>query len=118
MSCRDELENTIAQGLPRMPHSQTAMGPYQKPNILLTREEAGLDYYLGGLDKNERPMLPPFIIEQIRKREEEERRSRHQDQPRLEIPLDVHRPASPREQDEDTELPDRGVVILDVLGNS
>lgn len=63
-------------------------------------------------------MLPPFIIEQIRKREEEERRSRHRDQPRLEIPADVHRPAPPREKDEDSEPQERGIVIMDVLGDS
>lgn len=60
-------------------------------------------------------MLPPFIIEQIRKREEEARRSRQQDQPRLDIPLDVHRPL-PREEDDESDSPDRGIVILDLLG--
>jgi hypothetical protein len=63
-------------------------------------------------------MLPPFIIEQIRKREEEARRSRHQDQPRLDLPLDVHRPALPREDDNESDSPDRGIVILDLLGDS
>lgn len=63
-------------------------------------------------------MLPPFIIEQIRKREEQERRSRHQDQPRLDIPMDVHRPAAPRESNDDGESPDRGVIIVDLLGDS
>ncbi len=63
-------------------------------------------------------MLPPFIIEQIRKREEEARRSRQQDQPRLDIPLDVHRPTLPREDDDESESPDRGIVILDLLGDS
>ena len=63
-------------------------------------------------------MLPPFIIEQIRKREEEARRSRQQDQPRLDIPLDIHRPALPRESDEETDSPDRGIVIVDLLGDS
>ena len=63
-------------------------------------------------------MLPPFIIEQIRKREEEERRSHLRDQPRLEIPMDVHRPASPREKEDDGESPDRGIVIVDLLGDT
>ena len=63
-------------------------------------------------------MLPPFIIEQIRKREEEARRSHHQDQPRLDIPLDIHRPALPRESDEESDSPDRGIVIVDLLGES
>jgi hypothetical protein len=60
-------------------------------------------------------MLPPFIIEQIRRREEEERR-RQQEQPRLELPLDVQHPAQrpvPEEEEHDTE---RGVVILDLDG--
>jgi hypothetical protein len=42
-------------------------------------------------------MLPPFIIDQIRRREEEERRRIERDQPRVEL-----------------DDPDRGVVILDL----
>ena len=38
-------------------------------------------------------MLPPFIIEQIRRREEQER-ARHE-QPRLEIPVDRPAPRVP-----------------------
>jgi hypothetical protein len=55
-------------------------------------------------------MLPPFIIEQIRRREEQER-ARHE-QPQLELPLD--RPAPPRTP-QAPEEPDRGVVIIDLL---
>lgn len=63
-------------------------------------------------------MLPPFIIEQIRKREEDERRRRDREQPRLELPLDVHRPAAPRsDETSDRDVVERGVVILDVLGD-
>jgi hypothetical protein len=53
-------------------------------------------------------MLPPFIIEQIRKREKEERE--HQaEQPRLELPLERRRrPDAPDEE------ADRGVVIVDL----
>src|SRR5947208_598773 len=52
-------------------------------------------------------MLPPFIIEQIRKREKEERE--HQaEQPRLELPLERRR--RPEASDEEK---DRGVVIVD-----
>jgi hypothetical protein len=57
-------------------------------------------------------MLPPFIIEQIRQREEKERLRREQDRPRLELPLD-RRPAPPRSVEEDDD-PDRGVVIVDL----
>ena len=54
-------------------------------------------------------MLPPFIIEQIRKREKEERE--HQaEQPRLEIPIE-RRPRRSEHPDEET---DRGVVIVDL----
>jgi hypothetical protein len=53
-------------------------------------------------------MLPPFIIEQIRKREKEERE--HQaEQPRLELPVERRR--RPDKQDEEAE---RGVLIVDL----
>ena len=54
-------------------------------------------------------MLPPFIIEQIRKREKEERE--HQaEQPRLELPLERRRRSEPTTDDESN----RGVVIVDL----
>lgn len=61
-------------------------------------------------------MLPPFIIEQIRQREERERQRRDESRPRLELPL-APMPARPRgavpgEEEDD---PDRGVVIVDLL---
>lgn len=57
-------------------------------------------------------MLPPFIIEQIRQREQQERDRREVNQPRLELPLErlpVRRPA-PEDEDE----PNRGVIIVDL----
>jgi hypothetical protein len=54
-------------------------------------------------------MLPPFIIEQIRKREKEERA--HYEQPQLELPVDMPRPRRPDVQKDEIE---RGVVILDL----
>jgi hypothetical protein len=61
-------------------------------------------------------MLPPFIIEQIRRREDDERRRRRDEQqrPRLEIPkpTPARRNASEDEEDE----PNRGVIILDLGG--
>jgi len=54
-------------------------------------------------------MLPPFIIEQIRQREEQRQKPA---QPRLELPLEIREPAS-RERDEEEEAP-RGVAILDL----
>ena len=56
------------------------------------------------------PMLPPFIIEQIRKREEESKRGR-QEQPQLDIPIERPRPATPQADSEGDE-PERGVVIV------
>ena len=54
-------------------------------------------------------MLPPFIIEQIRRREEQER-ARHE-QPRLEIPADRPAPRAPQAPEEQ----ERGVIIIDLL---
>ncbi len=59
-------------------------------------------------------MLPPFIIEQIRQREQRERERREVNQPRLELPIErlpppVRRPA-PEEEDD----PNRGFVIVDL----
>jgi hypothetical protein len=56
-------------------------------------------------------MLPPFIIEQIRKREEQEQ-ARHE-QPVLELP--IPRPRIPRSSEGVAEEePSRGVVILEL----
>ena len=61
------------------------------------------------------PMLPPFIIDQIRGREEEERRRIERDRPRVELPVDAYRPApQPQREDDEQDDPDRGVVILDL----
>lgn len=57
-------------------------------------------------------MLPPFIIDQIRRREEEESRRQDYDQPRLELPVDVYQPAPRSEEHEEDR--DRGVIILDL----
>jgi len=55
-------------------------------------------------------MLPPFIIEQIRKREKEERAHQEQ-QPQLDLPIEQPRPRRPEGPKDDIE---RGVVILDL----
>lgn len=57
-------------------------------------------------------MLPPFIIDQIRRREEDERQKRDHDRPRLELPLDVYQPAPEPASDEPRS--ERGIVILDL----
>jgi hypothetical protein len=59
-------------------------------------------------------MLPPFIIEQIRRREEEQERARHE-QPRLEIPLDRHIPRAPQPPEDGGER--RGVIIIDLTSD-
>ena len=56
------------------------------------------------------PMLPPFIIEQIRKRESEERT--RQEQPHLELPIHpMPSPVPPSSGDEETK---RGVIIVEL----
>ncbi len=55
-------------------------------------------------------MLPPFIIEQIRKREEEERK--RYEQPQLDLPLAPPLPPKRREESEDA--PKRGVIIVEL----
>lgn len=55
-------------------------------------------------------MLPPIIIEHIKRREEEERR--RQQQPFIQLPVPQHTPR-PRPADEDDQ-PERGVVIIDI----
>ena len=54
-------------------------------------------------------MLPPFIIEQIRKREEEERKQ--YEQPQLELP--VTQPPAPKRREE-SEEGQRGVIIVEL----
>jgi hypothetical protein len=56
-------------------------------------------------------MLPPFIIEQIRRREEEQERARHE-QPQLEIPAQRPVPRAPQVPEEQGE---RGVIIIDLM---
>jgi hypothetical protein len=60
-------------------------------------------------------MLPPFIIEQIRRREEQERARQEQPQLEVEVPAGVPpaRPSSTPPAPEDKG--ERGVVIIDLL---
>lgn len=57
-------------------------------------------------------MLPPFIIEQIRRREEQERLKRDADRPRLQLPIEPYRPRPP-EVEPEREL-HRGVVVIEL----
>jgi hypothetical protein len=58
-------------------------------------------------------MLPPFIIEQIRRREEQERA--RPEQPQLEVPRERTVPAKPSSPAE--EQGQRGVVVIDLMGD-
>lgn len=59
-------------------------------------------------------MLPPFIIEQIRKREEEDRK--RYEQPHLDLPLAPPGPPGPsRRREEREEGSQRGVIIVELL---
>ncbi len=57
-------------------------------------------------------MLPPFIIEQIRKREQEERERQAERRPRLELPLEPI--WQPECGDEDGGDANRGVIIVEL----
>lgn len=57
-------------------------------------------------------MLPPLIIEQIRKREEEDRRRREQ-QPAIELPLPA--PGRPVDDSHGDGESNRGIVIIDLM---
>lgn len=59
-------------------------------------------------------MLPPFIIEQIRQREERERSRKEEIRPRLELPLDRFLPPRPRTPDPEDDEPNRGVIVVDL----
>ena len=59
------------------------------------------------------PMLPPFIIEQIRKREEDERQ--RDQQPALRLPLPEDAGARPAQGEVEPET-ERGVVVIDLMG--
>ena len=57
-------------------------------------------------------MLPGFIIDQIRQREEEERAKRNV--PQIELPLPMPEGSKPHEREDE---PDRGIVIIDLRGD-
>jgi len=55
-------------------------------------------------------MLPPFIIEQLREREERARRDAEAEQPRLELPVPGPVVKRPRADDDG----DRGIVEIQI----
>jgi hypothetical protein len=60
-------------------------------------------------------MLPPFIIDQIRRREEDEKRRSQLERPVLELPVDRVPPHAPRPRREEEDKPERGIVILELV---
>ncbi len=56
-------------------------------------------------------MLPPFIIDQIRKREEEDQR----EQPQIQLPIPEPLPRHERTDGGETPHDDRGVVVIDLF---
>lgn len=64
-------------------------------------------------------MLPPFIIEQIRQREERERARREENRPRVELPLEPsgRGDRGPKRRGaglDDDDEPNRGLVVVDL----
>jgi len=55
-------------------------------------------------------MLDAFIIDEIRRREQEAERRRDQQRPRQELPIPSHEPVRPEEDEPGN---DRGVTIID-----
>ncbi len=62
-----------------------------------------------GLESRRNPMLDPWIIEEIRKREDQDQRD---DRPVLEIPIGEEPDDDHKVQEEDEDV-ERGVVIVD-----
>jgi len=62
-------------------------------------------------------MLPPFIIEQIRRREERIRKE-EEERPAIRIPLDDEPPLMPEPDREIDDEDNRGVVIIDLCSPS
>ena len=60
-------------------------------------------------------MLPPFIIEQIRRREHEEDERTRRRQPVAELPVPGD-PGRRRHRPNDEEDSERGVVVIDLFG--
>jgi hypothetical protein len=84
----------------------------------LTSHFATLEYSLVVLrnptSDPEALVLPPFIIEQIRQREEQERLRREADRPRIQLPVDALWPRKPVEKEDDDDAGERGVAILEL----
>lgn len=99
---------------PRRPNTRTELDLPADAARFMSRSKVHRTWALNR-ENEAAPMLPPFIIDQIRRREEEERRRIERDQPRVELPVDAYRPAPrPQPDAEEPDDPERGVVILDL----
>jgi hypothetical protein len=56
-------------------------------------------------------MLPPFIIDQIRRREEQERRH---EAPAIQLPLPSPSPGRREQRPPQSDEPQRGIVVIDL----
>jgi hypothetical protein len=81
------------------------------PSYHLTPPERAPDPKVSVWKEVQSPMLPPFIIEQIRRREDDFRRRYEQPQLELPLPSNMPRPAAPDKSDDDDP---GGVVIIDL----
>lgn len=78
----------------------------------LTSPFATLEYFLDS-KRTQALVLPPFIIDQIRQREEQERLRREAERPRVQLPVDVFWPRKPAEEKDEDDV-ERGVAILEL----
>lgn len=61
-------------------------------------------------------MLPPFIIDQIRQREEREQQRRDDaNRPRVQLPIGRPLPPNEEQRGSEEDESERGVVILDLM---
>lgn len=71
------------------------------------------DVLTGRREETLEAMLPPWIIEQIRKREEERPKD---DRPALRLPIEEPEPDYKKRECPDGEDEDRGVVVIELYG--
>jgi hypothetical protein len=64
-------------------------------------------------DRTEVAMLDAYIIEEIKRRDEDRRRREEERRPRLELPLPIYPPDEDQRPSKPDDGSDRGVVIID-----
>lgn len=105
------VEPYLQVSRPRADQLGVAKGPCMVKVVV----EGAVSPHLNPSTSKGPPMLPPFIIEQIRKREERQREER----PFLELPLEEGRPIRPAgpsvsPSSEAEQKPQRGVIVVDL----